>query len=201
MKLLILAVVYLIKHLKKQMRMKKKLLLPLLSVIFCAVAFTSCDDDDYYYDDTYLDRDLVGQWDLIFINGNPVSGFKQNFFDFYSDGSGKYYYYENGQQYWEWIDWWCYDGYYSPVLHINYSSGAPLNCSYSFNSDASRLYLSWTDSGGYRMEYVYAYTGSAQVSPRKVVEQVLRSGAAATDGNSESRPGIPEMMKQIPAKK
>ncbi len=174
--------------------MKKHILLPLLSVIFCAVTFSSCDDDDYYYDNTYLDRNLVGQWDLIFINGRPVSGYTQNFFDFYSDGSGKYYYYENGQQYWEWIDWWCYDGYSSPVLHVKYSTGAPLNCAYSFNSDATRLYLRWTDGAGYAMEYVYAYTGSAQSKKRETMKKMLESSGFAEDSVSAVRPGTVEML-------
>lgn len=175
--------------------MKKHLSIPLLGVLFCcAVAFTSCDDDDYYYyDSTYYDRNLPGQWDLIFVNGRPVSGYEQNFFDFYTDGSGKYYYYENGVQYWEWIDWWCYDDYYTQVLHINYSSGAPLDCAYSFNSDFSRLYLSWTGPGGRRQEYVYAYTGPAQVKPSKTEARANAVSALSSGDDTASsslmRPG------------
>lgn len=169
--------------------MKKHLLLPILSAIFCLAAFTGCDDDDNVY--TFLDRNLVGQWDLIFINGRPVSGYSQNFFDFYSDGSGKYYYYENGVQYWEWIDWWCYNTNYAPVLHVVYSSGAPLNCNYTFNSNATRLYLSWSTPGGGTMEYVYEYTGPAQSPDRQAMERVLKASGMQPGANSETAPGQP----------
>lgn len=163
--------------------MKKNLLLPILTAVVCAVAFTSCDDDDYYYGyDTYYDRDLPGQWDLLTINGRFVYDDEKNFFDFYTNGSGKYYYYKNGNQYWEWIDWYCYYDYSTPVLHIKYSDGVPLDCAYHFNSNASRLYLQWTEADGYRMEYVYEYTGPAEAK-RREVEKIMR-GTAADSGSS-----------------
>ena len=178
--------------------MKKYLLLPLLALIVCAVGLTSCDDGPPRppYDPTYLDADLVGQWDLIYINGSPVSGYQQNFFDFYSNGSGRYYYYENGAQYWEPIKWYCIDGYSYAYLHVDYSSGPPLECRYWFSSDYYRLYMSWTDSYGRQTQYVYQYTGDAP-APRKFIEETLKGKGMTEAASSEARPGVPDAAPQI----
>lgn len=171
--------------------MKKNLILPIFAAILSAFIFTSCDDEYYVIEeDYYYDRDIPGQWDLVYVNGHPVAGFDQNFFDFYTDGTGKYYYYEDGYQYWEWIEWWCYEDYYSyaPVLHIEYSSGAPLDCDYSFNSDATLLYMSWISDRGRRQEYVYQYVGPAEVK-RREVEKIMRGTTPKdTAGVSSSMP-------------
>lgn len=180
---------------------KKLLLLSLLCALLCGVMLTSCDDDDYYPPyypggDSYLDRNLPGQWDLAFINGSVVEGFEKNFFDFYSDGTGKYYYYDNGEQYWEWIKWWCYDnGYDDPVLHIDYSSGSPLNSYYWFNRDYSRLYLKFNTPSGW-VQYVYDYTGPTN-APRHLMEK-SPSADKSTVSASAMRPGSSELALPKP---
>lgn len=148
--------------------MKKWHLIPLLLSLLSLPLFTSCDDDDDfpgpgpYYPDTYIDEYLVGQWDLVRVNGDEVSGFDQHFFDFFSNGTGKYYYYDGGEQFWEWIEYYCYDNSYgTPTLHVDYESGSSLECAFGFNSDYTRLILQWNAPNGSLVTYEYAYTGAA----------------------------------------
>ena len=130
-----------------------KKLIPLLLVLLALpVALTSCDDDDYYY--SGYDQYLVGQWELIYADGRPVTGYSVNYLDFYSNGTGIYYFYDRGLPYNMDISWATDIWGGSSVLYINYADGTSVSMDYWYNSNATRLYTSWY-SGGYRHEYVY----------------------------------------------
>lgn len=180
---------------------KLQLLIPMLVALFCSVTFSSCEDDyppfppgsDEY---RYLDRYLVGQWDLAYINDQPVYDYERNFFDFYSDGTGKYYFFEHGKEYFEWIDWYCYEyGNDDPLLHIEYSTGAPLDSYYYFNRDYSMLTMRFKGEHGW-VDYVYEYTGGFD-SPKRMIQKVLDSGKTNIL-DSYIRPGSADIL---PAKK
>lgn len=105
-----------------------------------------------------LDDNLVGSWQLIYVNGVPVSGTAANYFDFYGSGRGTYYYYQGGVAYSEPVTWWNEYDSSGNWLCIQYT-GSYSEVRYWFNSDATRLYMQWYEAG--RMQqYVYAYTGS-----------------------------------------
>ena len=175
--------------------MKKNYLLALLMALFTLPLFTSCDDDDPWPGpgpgpgpnpgiDTYLDKYIVGQWDLVAANGDEVTGTAVNMFDFFSNGTGKYYSYVNGELGWEWIEWYCYDNRNNtPILHVTYNDGAGLNCAYTFNRDYTRLIMQWTENDGSLMTYTYAFTGEASAPAR------IRSLAAPAATGATVRPG------------
>ncbi len=130
----------------------KKLLPLLLMLLSLPVMLTSCDDDNYYY--SGYDQYLVGQWELIYADGRPVTGYAVNYLDFYSNGTGIYYFYEHGLPYNMDIAWASDIWGDSSVLYINYADGTSVSMDYWYNSNATRLYTSWY-SGGYRHEYIY----------------------------------------------
>ena len=175
--------------------MKKHLLLPILAMFFLAIGLSSCDDTPPPpppFDPTYNDYYLVGQWDLVQINGKPVTGFSQNFFDFYSDGSGWFYYWDNGTQYKELISWYCYDMSHSQVLVVNYQYGGSLECNYYFSNDGYYLYLTWYEYGR-PMTYVYEFTGDLY-SPRKTIKEGAKDSPVKS---SAARPGLMTESKAV----
>lgn len=130
----------------------KKLYPLLLTLILLPLLFTACDDDGYYYYD--YDEYLVGQWELIYADGRPVSGYEVNYLDFYQDGNGYYYYYDRGTPY-EMPLRWSVDQYYDgQVLYISYADGTQTSMDYWYNANGTRLHTSWYN-GPYRHEYVY----------------------------------------------
>ena len=131
--------------------MKKNLPL-LLAAILLPVLFSACDDDYYYYDN---DPYIVGEWELIYADGRPVTGYQVNYLEFYQNGTGMYYYYDNRHPY-EMRLRWAVDYYYdSNVLTINYEDGTYAEMDYWYNGNYTRLYTSWYSGGGYQHTYVY----------------------------------------------
>ncbi|MBD5232208.1 MAG: hypothetical protein HDS66_08685 [Bacteroidales bacterium] len=126
---------------------------PLLFILALIPAlFTSCDDDGYYYND--YDSYLPGQWQLISADGIRVTGYNVNYLDFYSNGAGTYYYYQNTIPYKMALRW-SVDLYAGgSVLYITYADGSQVSMDYWYNSNYTRLYTSWYE-GAYRHEYVY----------------------------------------------
>lgn len=65
--------------------------------LVATVSFTSCDDgDDGWWgpiDDTYLDANLDGVWQLYMANGQLVSPYDTSYLEFFGNGTGFYYYY------------------------------------------------------------------------------------------------------------
>ncbi len=177
--------------------MKKRLMTVSAALAMVAVLFTACDDD--YVDNTYINRNLVGQWDLISINNVAVSGYTVNSFDFYSNGSGYYYYWENGVACSEWLQYWCYDGYGSPVLHIDYQYSSPMETYFYFNSNYTRLYLQWEDYYGVTTTYEYEYVGDVQNYIKRKIESASDSDSATAGEVSASalRPGVGIINKNI----
>lgn len=132
---------------------------------------------------SYIDRSLVGSWQLINVNGYPVSGYQSNYFTFYMSGQGYYYYYQNGIAMSVPVTFWNENDYQGSWLCIQYpDSYSEMN--YWFNSNGSYLYMSWME-GGRQQQYVYAFTsGFVWNAPAR--EKVKAADAA---GDSMEAPG------------
>lgn len=128
----------------------------------CCGPLTSCVDDDYWnpgppygWENYFYDRDLDGAWELVQANGRPVYGYDVNYMDFYGDGRGVYYYYENGYFEQERIKYFCQDTYNGPSrtqINIQYEYGSPSTMYYWFTG--STLWLQWSTDRG-PVTYLY----------------------------------------------
>lgn len=127
-------------------------------------SLTSCDDDDYYWDvpsNGYIDRALVGTWELVQIDGMAVTGYDQNYFSFRSDGYGQYGYYYNGAPYTERINWWCeYGSGVNNWLMIQYPNQTAEQI-YWLSDGGNSLWMQFTDASGRVITYRYAYMARA----------------------------------------
>lgn len=148
-------------------------------ITLCLAVFlplTSCEDsypppgvnpgEGGYYPD--VDSDLIGSWQLAYVNGRPVDGYNTNYLDFYGNGTGDYYYYEMGEEYALGFDFWCEYDYGGQYLYINYYDGTRAEMSYWFNSSYDVLYLQW-QSGGQLITYTYYYIYDSYRAPEKSV--------------------------------
>lgn len=141
-----------------------RLLLVLLLVTSCCVTFTSCDDDIWSpYPpsgwNTFYDSGLDGKWQLVQANGRPVGNYDTNYMDFYGNGRGMYYYYQNGSRYRERIAYWCQDTYGSSTsryqINIKYEDGSASTMNYWFTAGGRDLWLQWMTGSGNTVTYVY----------------------------------------------
>lgn len=147
--------------------MIKKILrdiLPLILILTASTALTGCDDGGGYWGPPvpsggYFDPTLTGAWQLVQINNRPVAGYDVNYLDFYGGGSGRYYYYHNGQPYQERISYWCAAGYTRQTITINYENGQSSTMNYWFSAGDTYLWLEWQTGGGY-VTYCYQYVNS-----------------------------------------
>lgn len=149
--------------------MKKLHTLLLLAVLAVGLCFTSCDD---YYGPpgaTY-DPDLVGTWELVSVNGNAVHGYQKNWLEFYRNGGGTYYYYVNGIPYEMGLSYDVDYNYNRSNLYIYYSDGRAAYMNYWFNSNATYLYMQWSEAG-FLNTYVYAYVNSVDWAPARSPEK------------------------------
>ena len=132
--------------------------------LVATVSFTSCDDgDDGWWgpiDDTYLDANLDGVWQLYMANGQLVSPYDTSYLEFFGNGTGFYYYYVNGMQSVQRTRWICNRSYSRQTLTIRYQDGAQDSMNYWFNSTGHYLYLNWYTGSGYEMTYCYRYNGN-----------------------------------------
>ncbi len=145
--------------------MKKTITLSgIIAAFILAVCMTSCDDDPYYYPGATYDRDLIGTWELYSADGVRVVGYEVNWLEFYRNGTGTYYFYNNGKQYSMALDYGVdfYGG--SNVLYIDYADGNSVSMDYWFNSNRTYLYTQWYERG-YRHTYVYAYVSGVDWAP------------------------------------
>lgn len=144
--------------------MKRHLLLTLLVTVICSLSFTSCIVDDPWwgntppgYDNFGYDSRLTGTWQLIQCDSRPVSYNETNYLQFYGNGSGGYYYLQNGFRRSESIEYYCYRSQnstsnYEIDIHYQYSNPATMN--YWFAE--GRLFMQWRLSGsGQPVTYVY----------------------------------------------
>lgn len=121
-----------------------------LVVVLSALSLSSCDDEPVY---PTLDPNLQGMWQLVAIDGYPVGGYDANWLQFYGDGSGTYFYYNNGllQQmglfYSVNYDW--------TQLYVDYADGWSLDSNYWFDRTATLLYMQWWDEYGRQTVYTY----------------------------------------------
>lgn len=139
-----------------------------LIALFSTISFTSCIDDDGWYpmppngwNSTFYDRDLIGQWQLVQVNSQPVVGTKTNFLQFNGNGRGWYFYYDHGALYRERMAYWCEDFYYGQgyyELNMQYESGQSSTMTYWFTG-RNTLWMRWNTSQG-TVTYMYRYIDS-----------------------------------------
>ena len=141
------------------MKNKLKILIPLVTLIFC-LGFSSCRDDDYGPSRYFYDSYLTGYWQLRQINGSWVSEYQSNYLYFDGYGRGRYYYYDRGQLYYKSLKYECYepwDSYSDLQLNILYQGDyTPQSMNYYFSNDGYTLYLWWRE-GGRTITYTYSY--------------------------------------------
>lgn len=138
-------------------------------LVGCVASFSSCTDDDGWYpyppsgwNSTYYDNYLTGAWRLVQVNSRPVTGYDVNYLEFYGNGRGRYYYYQNGQLYRERMAYWCEDFYgsgFNPELNLQYQSGQSSTMSYWFTDNGNSLWMQWNTSQG-TVTYLYRYTNT-----------------------------------------
>lgn len=144
--------------------MKKTYTLLMLLVLSLCVGLSSCDDDIYGPPGTNYDSALVGTWELYSADGSPVYGYQVNWLQFNRNGTGSYYFYQDGRQY-EMGLYWGVDWYAgSKELYIDYNDGRSASMDYWFNSNATYLYTQWYERG-YRHTYVYRYVDGPAWAP------------------------------------
>lgn len=130
----------------------------LLITIFMAFGLSSCISDDNWNDGpTYTDSRLNGIWEQIQAQGQPVSPSETQYFDFFGNGRGNYYYYRNGRLVQERITYQCQpsvSGASRYQVNIYYSSdGSVSTVNYWFTN--GNLWMSWMTNGGTTVTYVY----------------------------------------------
>lgn len=131
--------------------------------MICAV-FTSCDDDDGYWGDYpgygYYDHYLTGTWQLVQINGSPIGPAEANYFSFYGNGNGMYYYHRGMRDFEEPINYWCNDTYADSYITIDYSGGRESQMQYWFSNGYTSLWMQWMTGSGLTT-YRYALISEA----------------------------------------
>ena len=127
------------------------------------VSLSGCDDDNGWWVDppanTYIDRELYGNWELLMINGATIPLSDVNYLTFRGGGYGDYYYLDHGQAYVEEIFYWCNANYNRQTLTINYQNGGQATMDYWFSSGGDYLYMQWRTTSGL-VQYVYQRVGS-----------------------------------------
>lgn len=138
--------------------------LVIASLIVCGASFvTSCDDGGYWWPDnnnTYLDSNLIGSWQLIQINEMAVTPNETNYLRFFNNGTGYYYYLLNGNKIREQIGWICMAGYNRDTISIRYQDGRTATMNYWFSGGNNYLYLNWNTSTQGTITYCYRYVTS-----------------------------------------
>lgn len=143
---------------------KTRVLLVALVTFFSVTLFTSCDSDDGYWWGTppygwnFQDNRLNGYWQLVQYNSDPVPVNETNYMYFNGNGSGMYYYLDNGDREQEQLRYWCQDavsGASNYQINIKYEYSSPLTTSYWFTHGANTLWLQWATGGGRVQTYVY----------------------------------------------
>lgn len=145
---------------KKSLR---NLILGSTAALLLTPMFSSCtiDDDSWYpvppngWNNYFYDTALNGRWELVQANGRPVGPYDTNYMDFYGNGRGTYFYYENGRMYQENMAYYCQRSGYGPSdrqINVQYEYGNPVTMWYWFNGNY--LYMEW-NTNYRRNTYVY----------------------------------------------
>lgn len=141
--------------------------MPFIFAILGCVGLTSCYVDDgwtpsppYGWSDTFFDSRLNGYWKLEQVNSQVVEGYEVNFLYFGGNGRGRYYYYDNGQRYWENTAYWCQNsvsGNSNYQINLQYeTSGSPSTMNYWFTDSNRTLWMQWVNKQGVQT-YLYSY--------------------------------------------
>lgn len=134
----------------------------LATAIIFSLTAVSCDDewddwgDDWGQSGSWIDRNLIGTWELYQVNGDIVDDGEENYMQFNRNGYGWYYYYRYGQPIKEKIRFWC-DYTNNPSINqvnIIYANGDRSSINYWFSGQ--RLYMQWYDENyGGNVTYMY----------------------------------------------
>lgn len=158
-----------------------------LLTIMSVLGFSSCEDytspPPPGGNSSSIDPYLIGTWELTFVNGHRVNGYEVNYLDFYSNGSGYYYYYDYGMEYELGFDFWSEYRENIGYLFINYYDGVRAKMTYYFMQYDKTLVLKWWENN-MEMEYVYYYVSDMYWSPQKDTTSstfALRPGATTLD--------------------
>lgn len=146
--------------------MKKTLLKTmrlLVAGVIAIIGLTGCVGGnswwDYPGDDWgYSDRRLAGYWQLVQYNSDPVYPNEANYLYFNGNGTGLYYYLDNGFRECERLRYWCQNSYGSASpyqINIQYEYSSPLTTSYWFTHGNNTLWLQWQTGNGRVQTYVY----------------------------------------------
>ncbi len=139
-----------------------------LTLLVPAIGLTSCSSDDYenWWGgppqgwNTFFDRALTGSWQLVQADGKDVSGFSANYMTFYSNGTGFYYAYDDGELDREEIRYWCQktDTTESGTqINIQYDDDDHSSATMSYWITDGDLWLQWFDQRVNKVvTYVYA---------------------------------------------
>lgn len=135
------------------------------AVLLSATALTGCTDpdDDWWGGppsgwDTLNDGRLAGYWMLVQYNSEPVSAAEANYMYFNGNGSGYYYYLDNGYREREQLRYWSQysnSGTSDYQINIQYEYSSPLTTNYWFTHGNNTLWMQWRTSGGRVQTYVY----------------------------------------------
>lgn len=138
------------------------LLVPVLGLTSCS----NDDDDDGWWGgppqgwNTFFDRALTGTWQLVQADGKDVTGFSTNFMTFYSNGTGYYYEYEEGELDREEIRYWCQNTDTTESgkqINIQYDDDAQDSATMSYWFTDGDLWLQWMNNKDNKVvTYVYS---------------------------------------------
>ena len=106
----------------------------ILILIVTTLALNSCDGEFVYVED------LVGQWEMVDNDGYPVTKFEADYYQFYSDRTGTYSYYDRfGRM---WTDDFYWDTLYGEELHISFRDPSIGTMMCYYQVDRNHLFLS-----------------------------------------------------------
>lgn len=139
-----------------------------LAIILLPVLSACTSDPDWwdYPGDNwgYSDPRLVGSWELVQYNSDPVPAGATNYLTFDGNGYGYYTYYDNGYLERERLRYWCQgavSGGSNYQINIQYEYHNPLTTNYWFTHGNNTLWMQWQTGGGRVQTYVYDRINSA----------------------------------------
>ncbi len=135
--------------------------------IFFSSTLTSCDENwipDYPpggTNDSFYDNSLTGcYWELCQVNSSIVRPNEVNVLEFFRNGTGYYYYFDEGIPKRMYTDWWCEwsnNNVSKYQINISYGGDLPMTMNYWFTSDRydDYLWIQWYSHYYGTTTYIY----------------------------------------------